>query len=252
MLVKVEDLPEAVRCLQSFCMIQTESGEELVAEGEADNNVAPSSPKSDDTGDLTEDEAVAVHQHVLSIPNIDLHLVQMNRSAVKRHMFALVQLLFCHGRRSTNDPLAEAGKADQHFLSYSETAEGVSVVTSDTDFLEQAKVLASRGDEGVSVSPDDWKVVQIGATKLGFTETGIVAGQTRVLVNAGTMVFYISTYATVRASLWCKHLSSATNALFACRISCSSRTTSGTPRCRSCAAILTSSKAASLLSSNSR
>lgn len=54
-----------------------------------------------------------------------------------------------------------------------------------------------QGDQGVLVSPDFWRPVQIGNTKLGFAETGIVAGQTRVLVNAGTTVFYLSTYATV-------------------------------------------------------
>ncbi|KAG6949137.1 hypothetical protein JG688_00014765 [Phytophthora aleatoria] len=101
-------------------------------------------------------------------------------------MYSLVELLF----------KSEDGSATR-FLSYSETGDDISVVTSDENFLEKARALMKQGDQGVLVPPDFWRPVQIGNTKLGFAETGIVAGQTRVLVNAGTTVFYLSTYATV-------------------------------------------------------
>lgn len=209
-LVKVEDLQDAVRCLRSFCAIEREDGEEMRVDDSSNNNNnnAPwTRPATDEKGegdsvDRSEADEVAVHQHVLSIPNIDLHLVQVERRAVRRHMFALVQLLFGRASHPAVDPLGTDDEdGSGHFLSYSETVDGISIVTSNAAFISEARALAESGSQGITVSPDDWKVVQIGATKLGFNETGIVAGQTRVLVNAGTMVFYISTYATVRRLL---------------------------------------------------
>lgn len=198
-LVKVEDLERAVRCLQRFCVIEHENGEELeavIGGIEISNNAEELASGEIDEVKLERvafDQEVEVHQHVLSIPNMDLHLVQMDRRALRKHMFELVRLLF--GRAADKPEADERGL----FLSYSETVDGISIVTSDTAFLAAARQQAELGDEGLTVSPDAWKVVQIGATKLGFSETGIVAGQTRVLVNAGTMVFYISTYATVHS-----------------------------------------------------
>lgn len=173
MLVKVEDLKRAIGCLQSFCSIEMENGEELKAVG-----------KSGDE-EQKEEEDLSVHRHPLSVPDVKLHLVQLNKTFVRRHMYALVQMLF---------KSRELEKT--RFLSYSETGDDISVVTSDESFAEKARGLMEQGDQGVLVSPDFWKPVQIGNTKLGFAETGIVAGQTRVLVNAGTTVFYLSTYAT--------------------------------------------------------
>jgi hypothetical protein len=172
-LVKVEDLDAAIGCLQSFCSIEMENGEVLSVE-EAD-------------GREEEEKEEPVHHHPLSVPDVQLHLVQLNRTFVRRHMYSLVELLF--------SPRGEEGDTPR-FLSYSETGDDISVVTSDASFLEKARELMEQGDEGVLVSPDFWRPVQIGNTKLGFAETGIVAGQTRVLVNAGTTVFYLSTYAT--------------------------------------------------------
>ncbi|KAE9282590.1 hypothetical protein PR003_g27369 [Phytophthora rubi] len=139
-LVKVEDLDAAIGCLQSFCSIEMESGEQLSV---------------------------------------------LNRTFVRRHLYSLVELLF-----------KPTQLEEERFLSYSETGDDISVVTSDENFLDEARTLMEQGDQGVLVSPDFWRPVQIGNTKLGFAETGIVAGQTRVLVNAGTTVFYLSTYAT--------------------------------------------------------
>ncbi|EEY67221.1 uncharacterized protein PITG_04180 [Phytophthora infestans T30-4] len=158
-LVKVEDLETAIACLQSFCCIEMEDGQELTLP--------------------------TMHQHPLSVPDVKLHLVQLNKTFVRRHMYSLVKLLF----KSQEDE-------ETRFLSYSETGDDISVVTSDECFLEKARSLMKQGDQGVLVSPDFWRPVQIGNSKLGFAETGIVAGQTRVLVNAGTTVFYLSTYAT--------------------------------------------------------
>jgi len=203
-LVKVEDLQDAVRCLRSFCVIEREDGEELrVDDSSSSSNNSSSARPTDEESDRDE---VAVHQHVLSIPSIDLHLVQVECRAVRRHMFALVQLLFGRASHPAVDPLGtDHEDGSGHFLSYSETVDGISIVTSNAAFISEARALAESGSQGITVSPDDWKVVQIGTTKLGFNETGIVAGQTRVLVNAGTMVFYISTYATVSP---CVYLSS--------------------------------------------
>ncbi|RLN25914.1 hypothetical protein BBJ28_00025606 [Nothophytophthora sp. Chile5] len=194
-LVKVEDLEMAIACLQSFCSIEMESGEELHAvlnsnveqsEGEADIEAPEVEADEQQEADL------AVHQHLLSVPDVELHLVQLDRTFVRRHMYSLVQLLFGH----RDDGEASTSTSTAHFLSYSETGDDISVVTSDKRFLDEAQTLAAHGDERVLVSPDFWRPVQIGSAKLGFSETGIVAGQTRVLVNAGTTVFYLSTYAT--------------------------------------------------------
>ncbi|KAG3115751.1 hypothetical protein PI124_g8345 [Phytophthora idaei] len=174
-LVKVEDLERAIKCLQSFCSIEMEDGQELRVTEDVDSQEENADAK----------ELPTVHHHPLSIPDVKLHLVQLNRTFVRRHMYSLVELLF----------KSEDGSATR-FLSYSETGDDISVVTSDENFLEKARALMKQGDQGVLVSPDFWRPVQIGNTKLGFAETGIVAGQTRVLVNAGTTVFYISTYAT--------------------------------------------------------
>lgn len=200
--MKCEDLERAVACLKSFCDIDMEDDTqslvytqtEPVYPTQQQDQGRPSSPRAVN---------VAVHQHVLSVPDLDLVLVQIHRSYLHRHMYALVQLLFGNHGSSDSSPSQEEQPETPHsqhrFLSYSETSEDISVVTSDVAFIKHMQVLAARGDQGVIVSPDSWKVVQIGDKKLGFNETGIVAGQTRVLVNAGTMVFYLSTYATVRA-----------------------------------------------------
>ncbi|KAG6623686.1 GATS protein 3 [Phytophthora cinnamomi] len=179
-LVKVEDLDAAIGCLQSFCSIEMESGEELRVPGGGDLPEQDAEQKED---------PLAVHHHPLSVPNVKLHLVQLNRTFVRRHLYSLVELLF----KPTE---LEKEGATPRFLSYSETGDDISVVTSDENFLDEARALMEQGDQGVLVSPDFWRPVQIGNTKLGFAETGIVAGQTRVLVNAGTTVFYLSTYAT--------------------------------------------------------
>ncbi|KAJ8561899.1 hypothetical protein ON010_g7779 [Phytophthora cinnamomi] len=180
LLVKVEDLDAAIGCLQSFCSIEMESGEELRVPGGGDLPEQDAEQKED---------PLAVHHHPLSVPNVKLHLVQLNRTFVRRHLYSLVELLF----KPTE---LEREGATPRFLSYSETGDDISVVTSDENFLDEARALMEQGDQGVLVSPDFWRPVQIGNTKLGFAETGIVAGQTRVLVNAGTTVFYLSTYAT--------------------------------------------------------
>ncbi|KAL3664334.1 hypothetical protein V7S43_010659 [Phytophthora oleae] len=181
-LVKVEDLDAAIRCLQSFCCIEMENGGELRVAGDVnDNSEQDENPK---------DETAMVHHHPLSVPDVQLHLVQLNRTFVRRHMYSLVELLF-KPREPDDD------SETPRFLSYSETGDDISVVTCDECFLLKARELMEQGDQGVLVSPDFWRPVQIGNTKLGFAETGIVAGQTRVLVNAGTTVFYLSTYATV-------------------------------------------------------
>lgn len=199
-LVKCEDLERAVACLKSFCDIDMEddpsdlqsfvySHTESI---QSTQHVQLSSPAASD---------VAVHQHVLSVPDLDLVLVQIHRAYLRQHMYALVQLLFgnhiSYDGSSAHEEQSLVTDSQHRFLSHSETSEDISVVTSDVAFIQHMKVMAGRGDQGVIVSPDSWKVVQIGDKKLGFNETGIVAGQTRVLVNAGTMVFYLSTYATV-------------------------------------------------------
>ncbi|KAL4092619.1 hypothetical protein PRIC1_011611 [Phytophthora ramorum] len=175
-LVKVEDLDAAIGCLQRFCCIEMENGDELRVPGGVNATEAVEQ----------KEDPVAVHHHPLSVPDVKLHLVQLNRAFVRRHLYSLVELLF-------KPRLEDEGT---RFLSYSETGDDISVVTSDERFLDKARALMEQGDQGVLVSPDFWRPVQIGNTKLGFTETGIVAGQTQVLVNAGTTVFYLSTYAT--------------------------------------------------------
>ncbi|KAE8898460.1 hypothetical protein PF005_g19155 [Phytophthora fragariae] len=175
-LVKVEDLDAAIGCLQSFCSIEMESEEQLSVVGGGDEPEQDAEQK---------EEPLEVHQHPLSVPDVKLHLVQLNRTFVRRHLYSLVELLF-----------KPTQLEEERFLSYSETGDDISVVTSDENFLDEARTLMEQGDQGVLVSPDFWRPVQIGNTKLGFAETGIVAGQTRVLVNAGTTVFYLSTYAT--------------------------------------------------------
>lgn len=175
-LVKVEDLEAAIACLQRFCSIEMENGEELRV-GEQDESAKEQQADK------------PVHHHPLSVPDVKLHLVQLTKTFVRRHMYALVQLLFKPRGGDLDDSMPR-------FLSYSETGDDISLVTSDERFLDKARELAAEGDQGVLVSPDYWRPVQIGNTKLGFAETGIVAGQTRVLVNAGTTVFYLSTYAT--------------------------------------------------------
>ncbi|OWZ24259.1 hypothetical protein PHMEG_000738 [Phytophthora megakarya] len=173
-LVKVEDLDAAIGCLQRFCSIELENGEEL---------------RVMESLKLDEEKDLRVHHHPLSVPDVKLHLVQLNKTIVRRHMYELVELLF--------KPRYSADVSEMtRFLSYSETGDDISVVTNDESFLDEARMLVNQGDEGVQVSPDIWRPVQIGNTKLGFVETGIVAGQTGVLVNAGTTVFYLSTYAT--------------------------------------------------------
>ncbi|KAE9291291.1 hypothetical protein PF008_g25371 [Phytophthora fragariae] len=175
-LVKMEDLDAAIGCLQSFCSIEMESEEQLSVVGGGDEPEQDAEQK---------EEPLEVHQHPLSVPDVKLHLVQLNRTFVRRHLYSLVELLF-----------KPTQLEEERFLSYSETGDDISVVTSDENFLDEARTLMEQGDQGVLVSPDFWRPVQIGNTKLGFAETGIVAGQTRVLVNAGTTVFYLSTYAT--------------------------------------------------------
>ncbi|RLN66232.1 hypothetical protein BBJ28_00026938, partial [Nothophytophthora sp. Chile5] len=194
-LVKVEDLETAIACLQSFCSIEMESGEVLhvVLNSGVDQSEGEADAETPEThADEPQEADVAVHQHLLSVPDVELHLVQLDRTFVRRHMYSLVQLLFGH----RDDGESSTSTSTAHFLSYSETGDDISVVTSDKRFLEEAQTLAAHGDERVLVSPDFWRPVQIGSAKLGFSETGIVAGQTRVLVNAGTTVFYLSTYAT--------------------------------------------------------
>lgn len=69
-------------------------------------------------------------------------------------------------------------------------------MTSDETFRKYAKTTTL---PGIVISPDDWKLVQVGDTNLGFAETGIVASQADALAKSGTTtVFYVSTYSTVR------------------------------------------------------
>ncbi|RLN53024.1 hypothetical protein BBP00_00009468 [Phytophthora kernoviae] len=166
----------------SFCSIEMENGEEMRVVVDVE---APAADLKQNGGCLE------VHHHPLSVPDIKLHLVQLNKMFVRRHMYSLVQLLF-----KTEDSDEGDDTITPRFLSYSETGDDISVVTGDEGFLQKARALAEQGDQGVLVSPDFWRPVQIGNTKLGFAETGIVAGQTSVLVNAGTTVFYLSTYST--------------------------------------------------------
>ncbi|DAZ99530.1 TPA: hypothetical protein N0F65_005402 [Lagenidium giganteum] len=225
-LVKVEELDKAISCLRPFCEIEMESGEsydewKVAQEPKAANDVEAVVEQDEGDNQETHEEAsdevdpavdITPQQHLLSVPDIDLFLIQIEKAYVRRHMYSLVRLLFGRSQsmpseddEPTADGAGEDGDAHQRrhrhprgklFLSYSETGDDISVVTYDTAFVEQMQQLAMAGDQGVIVSPDAWKVVQIGDKKLGFSETGIVAGQTRVLLNAGTMVFYLSTYAT--------------------------------------------------------
>lgn len=191
-LVKIEDLETAITCLESFCYIEMENGDEFRVEPRSsDGGSDHESPT--DVSPRASKEDLAVHQHVLSVPDVDLYLVQIDKSCVRRHMYNLIRLLFGNNVSGEGDALSK-GKL---FLSYSETGDDISVVTYDKVFVEEMQSLASSGDQGVMVSPDSWKVVQVGDTNLGFSETGIVAGQTRVLLSSGTMVFYLSTFATV-------------------------------------------------------
>lgn len=100
-LVKVEDLDAAIGCLQSFCSIEMESGEEL--------RVAGSGELPEQDAEQKEDP-VEVHQHPLSVPDVKLHLVQLNRTFVRRHLYSLVELLF-----------KPTQLEEERFLSYSET-----------------------------------------------------------------------------------------------------------------------------------
>lgn len=179
-LVKREDLATAVACLAAFCDIDMESD----CEPELTSDMAVhAAAVGDERSDL------AVHRHVLSVPDVDLFLVQIDKARVRRHLYCLIRLLFGLGSGD------QRGGGDRLFLSYSETGDDVSVVTHDGAFVREMRALAARGDEGVMVSPDAWKAVQVGDTNLGFSETGIVAGQTRVLLSTGTIVFYLSTFA---------------------------------------------------------
>lgn len=194
MLVNIEDLDTAITCLESFCYVEMENGGSFQLESSSrEAQVERPHPIASST-----DEDLAVHHHVLSVPDIDLFLVQIDKACVRRHMYTLVRLLFGHSSTSTSSSSEEpaAGATGKLFLSYSETGDDISVVTYDKAFVEEMQTLASSGDQGVMVSPDLWKVVQVGDTNLGFAETGIVAGQTRVLLSSGTMVFYLSTFAT--------------------------------------------------------
>jgi cytosolic arginine sensor for mTORC1 subunit 2 len=192
--VKIEDLSRAITCLRSFCDVEMEDGSPLSPTRVEDMerlNFVDQQLEVDPSEDVT-----LVRQHTLSVPDdVELYLVQIDKSCVRRHMFELVRLLFGQSSPCSqhHDANANGGKL---FLSYSESGEDISVVTSDLAFVELIRNLAYRGEPGVMVSPDCWKVVQIGDKNLGFAETGIVAGHTRVLLNAGTMVFYLSTYAT--------------------------------------------------------
>lgn len=188
-LVKIEDLETAITCLESFCYIEMENGDSFQLDAQT------STERPDPIAISANEEDLAVHSHVLSVPDIDLFLVQIDKSCVRRHMFSLVRLLFGHSSSAASEEPA-AAPAGKLFLSYSETGDDVSVVTYDKAFVHEMQSLASSGDQGVMVSPDSWKVVQVGDTNLGFAETGIVAGQTRVLLSSGTMVFYLSTFAT--------------------------------------------------------
>lgn len=186
MLVKTEDLDRAIRCLRAFCDVEMESGEPYTPSHDSDAASESTALHLDPVKEVT-----LVHRHTLSVPaEIELFLVQIDKSCAKRHMYALVRLLF-----GPSDPQSDP-HSGKHFLSYSEAGEDISVVTSDTAFVHEMQTLAYNGEPGVMVAPDCWKVVQIGDKNLGFSETGIVAGHTRVLLNAGTMVFYLSTYAT--------------------------------------------------------
>lgn len=187
-LVKVEDLATAIRCLASFCYVEIERSDD--AECVDARGIELAYDDAADSGAPIVDPAteLAVHRHLLSVPDIDLFLVQIDKASVRHHMFSLVRLLFGCGNSS-----AGACRGNL-FLSYSETGDDISVVTHDRAFVDELQALAADG--GVMVSPDAWKVVQVGDTNLGFNETGIVAGQTRVLLQSGTMVFYLSTFAT--------------------------------------------------------
>ncbi|KAJ0393178.1 hypothetical protein P43SY_000565 [Pythium insidiosum] len=200
-LVKSEDLDRAIQCLLgSFCDVEMENGEPYTPTVETE-------PQQPEEREPRKDTAAGEppRKHTLSAPDLDLHLVEIDKASVRRHMFALVRLLFGQSRRRRRAECEDGGETEADaaddacgklFLSYSETGDGISIVTSDLAFLEQMEELARDGEEGVMVSPDSWRVVQIGDENLGFNETGIVASHTSVLLNAGTMVFYLSTYAT--------------------------------------------------------
>uniref|UniRef100_K3X9C5 CASTOR ACT domain-containing protein n=1 Tax=Globisporangium ultimum (strain ATCC 200006 / CBS 805.95 / DAOM BR144) TaxID=431595 RepID=K3X9C5_GLOUD len=191
-LVKIEDLKVAITCLESFCYIEMENGDEVHISSSSLDDATDNANPVDMSPEGAQRDDLAVHHHVLSVPDIDLYLVQIDKSCVRRHMYNLIRLLFGHNVNVEGNPSSK-GKL---FLSYSETGDDISVVTYDKVFVEEMQSLASSGDQGVMVSPDSWKVVQVGDTNLGFAETGIVAGQTRVLLSSGTMVFYLSTFAT--------------------------------------------------------
>lgn len=189
-LVKREDLATAVACLAAFCDVEMEDGDgdpELLSDG-ADLDATTIRQHAEDyVSSQDSDSDFAVHHHLLSVPAIDLFLVQIDKARVRRHVYSLVRLLFFSP--SSQQP------TEPRFLSYSATGDDVSVVTHDRAFVREMQSLAASGGEGVTVSPDAWKVVQVGDTNLGFQETGIVAGQTRVLLSSGTIVFYLSTFA---------------------------------------------------------
>ncbi|TMW61282.1 hypothetical protein Poli38472_013745 [Pythium oligandrum] len=196
-LVKVEDLHRAIQCLRSFCDIEME--QDAPMQLELSRAVSMNSVDPDDTSELKtqqpdQDEA-SVQQHTLSAPHLDLYLIQIDKTCVRRQLYSFVHLFF-HERRNSSTQEEDETPRGQLFLSYSETGDDISIVTSDIDFVQQMQSLAYAGEHGIMVSPDAWKVVQIGDHDLGFAETGIVAAHTRVLLSAGTMVFYLSTFST--------------------------------------------------------
>ncbi|KAF1784012.1 GATS-like ACT domain [Phytophthora cactorum] len=154
-------LGKGLQMSTEFCSIEMEDGQELRVTEDVDSQEENADAKELPTYTGCEVASRATQQNIRE----------------EAHVLAR-ELLF----------KSEDGSATR-FLSYSETGDDISVVTSDENFLEKARALMKQGDQGV-LTCTDWKY------EVGVRETGIVAGQTRVLVNAGTTVFYLSTYAT--------------------------------------------------------
>ncbi|TMW61281.1 hypothetical protein Poli38472_013744 [Pythium oligandrum] len=190
-LIKVEDLHRAVQCLESMCDVEMDEDE--MAQFEMSRTVEiVCSEQTSPCGDQANQSST--QELTISTPHMKLYVLQIDKACMKRHLYSLLRMFFneCRSPRTQSAPAS----SDQLFLSYSEAGGNISIVTSDVEFLQSMRELADAGEVGIMVCPDAWKVVQVSDHDLGFTEADIVAAHTRVLLSAGTTMFFLSTYTT--------------------------------------------------------
>jgi len=172
-LVKETQLDDAVRCLGSSFKIFNEDHKRL-----NDSQILSSSPTSPS---IT--KKMRPIMYPLHCPDSLYHITGLDESKLPSVIQILMELLFYSGDREKEPDNG------LHFFHFSIVSGDISLVL-DTESIKKfpSNVLYTRK------SDDNWKMVMLGDSPLGFDECGIVAQVVEPLASSQISTYYISSY----------------------------------------------------------